>query len=308
MPLPRLAVGCLRLRPVSRYVGWAIRMIHYVYGSASPTVFTLPVRAFQRRGHRYEAADPGGPGSSPAGGALSEQDKTPNVPREEALAHEQALVQEQIEAASARLDQATTAMAQADTDLAAARTQQRASQDRVTNLRAELRAANAAALSITDTLAHRRQQEQIEEIVQSLAQARSQHRHAAEKSARLVSATQKSHHQAEQLYTQAHRLLDDLNRCLDQLQGQRALAHTLIGRTKLAELKAALAARRLAVQEAQLVLEEATRALEQLERSATDLLAEWPEFQEEVQRLLPPPPELPPPATREATRAEEDGS
>lgn len=236
---------------------------------------------------------------------MSKQDKTPNFPREEALAHEQALVQEQIEAASARLDQATTAMTQADTDLAAARTQQRASQDRVTNLRAELRAAHAAALSITDTLARRLQQEHIEGIEQSLARVRNQQ--TAEKSAQKASAAQKTHDKAEQLFIQARLLLDDLNRLLDRLQGQRALAHTQIGRTKLAELKAALAARVLAVQEAQLVLEEATRALERLYCSATDLLAEWPEFRDEVQRLLPPP-EPTPPASREVPRTEEDGS
>lgn len=239
---------------------------------------------------------------------MSKQDKTANPPSEEALAQEQALVQEQIEAARGRMQQATRAMPQADTDLAASCAEAGASQERVTNLQDELRAANAAALSITDTLAHRRQQEQIEEIVQSLAQARSQHRQAAEKSARRISAAQQSHHQAEQLYTQAHRLLDDLNKHLDRLQGQRARAHTLIGRTKLAELKAALAARILAVQEAQLVLDEATRALERLSRSATDLLAEWPEFQEEVQRLMPQPVELTPPASREDACAEEDGS
>jgi len=81
-----------------------------------------------------------------------------------------------------------------------------------------------------------------------------------------------------------------------------------MGRTHLAELKAALAARVLAVQEAQLVLEEATRALERLYRSATDLLAEWLEFQEGVQRLLPQPPEPTQPASREVPCAEEDGS
>ena len=239
---------------------------------------------------------------------MSQQDKTPNAPSEEALAQEQALVQEQIEAARGRMQQATRAMTRADTDLAATRAEVSASQERVTNLQDELRAANAAALSITDTLAHHRQQEQIEEIVQSLAQARSQHRQATEKSARRVSAAQQAHHQAEQLYTQAHLLLDDLNKHLDRLQGQRARAHTLIGRTKLAELKAALAARILAVQEAQLVLDEANRALERLYSSATDLLAEWPEFQEEVQRLMPQPPEPTPPASREAPTAEEGGS
>ena len=103
-------------------------------------------------------------------------------------------------------------------------------------------------------------------------------------------------------------MLDDLNKHLDRLQDQRAWAHTLIGRTKLAELKAALAARIMAVQEAQLVLDEANRALERLYRSAADLLAEWPEFQEEVQRLVPQPPEPPLPALREASSIEEDGS
>lgn len=238
---------------------------------------------------------------------MSEQDKTP-TPSEGVPTHEQALLQEQIEAANARLDQATKAMAQADTDLAAAHSQQRTSQERVTNLGAELRAAHAAALSITDTLARRGQQEHIEEIEQSLARARSQHRQIEKESVQHAHAAQQSHDQAEQLSIQVRLVLDDLNRRLDRMQSQRALAHTQLGRTHLAELKAALAARVLAVQEAPLVLEEATRALEQLYRSATDLLAEWPEFQEEVQRLLPPPPEPTPPASREAPRAEEDGS